>query len=77
MRSSQIHNHIRANVIGYVALFFSLSLGTAWALDANGVRSKHIVNGQVKGKDTKTSQVQARVGETFTHAPEGTAHAIQ
>jgi hypothetical protein len=66
MRSSQIHSHIRANIIGYVALFFSLSLGTAWALENNSVRSKHIVNGQVKGEDTKKSQVQARVDADCT-----------
>ena len=59
-----IRAHVRGNIVGYVALFFTLSLGTAWALEANSVKSKHIVNGQVKAKDTKQSQVQARVDET-------------
>jgi len=48
---SRIGVHLRTNVVAYVALFFALGLGTAWALDANSVRSKHIVNGQVTGVD--------------------------
>jgi hypothetical protein len=43
--------HIRANFIAYLALFLALSMGTAWALEKNSVKSKHIVNEQVKGKD--------------------------
>ena len=62
--STRIRAHVRSNVIGYIALFFSLSLGTAWALDANSVKSRHIVNGQVKAKDIKKSEVQVRVDET-------------
>jgi hypothetical protein len=46
-------HHIRANIVGYVALFFALSLGTAWALERNSVKSKHIADGQVKSKDVK------------------------
>jgi hypothetical protein len=45
--------HIRSNVVGYVALFFALSLSTAWALERNSVRSKHIVNSQVKSPDVR------------------------
>ena len=49
--NKRIMAHVRGNLVGYVALFFALGLGTAWALDANSVRSKHIVDGQVKGAD--------------------------
>jgi hypothetical protein len=48
---SGVGAHLRGNAVGYVALFLALGLGTAWALDANSVRSKHIVNDQVKGVD--------------------------
>jgi hypothetical protein len=41
-----------ANVISVVALFAALGLGTAWALEANSVKSKHIKDGQVKPADT-------------------------
>jgi hypothetical protein len=51
---------LRQNVLGLVAIFIALA-GTAYALERNTVKSKHIVNGQVKGKDTRRSQVQARV----------------
>jgi hypothetical protein len=47
----RIRNHIRSNVIGYVALFFAIS-GTAVALDGeNTVFSDDIVNGEVKRSD--------------------------
>src|SRR5688572_28266556 len=52
----RIRNHIRSNLIGYFALFFSLTLGTAWALEANSVRSKHIVNGQVREADVASAE---------------------
>jgi hypothetical protein len=46
-----IRNHLRSNVVGYLALFMALS-GTALALPAtNTVFSKDIVNGEVKSKD--------------------------
>src|SRR4029450_11729727 len=48
---SGVRVHIRHNVIGYLALFLTLSIGTAWALERNSVRSKHIVNGEVKTVD--------------------------
>jgi hypothetical protein len=34
-----------------IAIFIALGLGTAWALEVDSVRSKHIVNEQVKGAD--------------------------
>ena len=49
--SRRIRHHIASNVVNYVALFFSLSLGTAWALEVNSVRSKHIKDGQVRAAD--------------------------
>lgn len=39
--SRRIGQHLRSNVIGYLALFVALG-GTAYALDANSVKSKHI-----------------------------------
>ena len=50
-----IGEHIRGNVVAYIALFVSLG-GSAYAvtaLDKNSVKSKHIVNGQVKERDTR------------------------
>jgi len=41
-----------ANVLSALALFVALG-GTAWALANNSVKSKHIVNGQVKDKDLR------------------------
>lgn len=67
--------HLRSNVVGYVALFFALGLGSAWAateLDKNEVKSKHIAPGQVKksdlGKNAVTSPKVANgslLGEDF------------
>jgi len=56
-----IRTHLRRNLVGYVALFLALGVGTAWAVERNSIRSRHIVNGQVKAKDTESTQVQARV----------------
>jgi hypothetical protein len=55
-------SHVRANALGYLALFLALG-GTALALERNSVSSRHIADGQVKGKDIRTSQVQARVAD--------------
>jgi hypothetical protein len=60
---AKIHSHVRHNSVEYLVLFLVLG-GTAWALETNSVRSRHIVNGQVKAEDTKASQVQARVDGT-------------
>lgn len=40
-----------ANVMASIAVFVALGLGTAWALEKNSVKSKHIVDGQVKERD--------------------------
>ena len=47
----RMRNHLRSNIVGYVALFFALSLGTAWAVQKNSIKSKHIAPGQVKEAD--------------------------
>lgn len=52
----KIGSHFRDQWIGTLALFLVLSGGTAYAvtqIDANSVRSSHIVNGQVKSADVK------------------------
>lgn len=53
------HSHLRpspATVIAFVALVVSLA-GVAYALEANSVRSRHIVNGQVKKADLADGSV--------------------
>jgi hypothetical protein len=55
--STRIRNHIRGNVIGYVALFVALG-GTAVALPGtNTVDSGDIINGQVKSADIANNKV--------------------
>ena len=44
----RIRAHLRGNVVGYLALFFALSLGTAWALAPNSVTSRAIKTNAVK-----------------------------
>ncbi|MGH2428163.1 MAG: hypothetical protein ACRDGV_04645 [Candidatus Limnocylindria bacterium] len=57
---SRIRAHIRSNVVGYVALFFALSMGTAYATHpggANTISSVDIVDGEVKNKDLAADAV--------------------
>lgn len=68
-----------ANVVSVIALFGALGLGTAWALEANSVESRHIVNGQVKGADVAEGTLgkvpQAAVAQPRAFAnvkPDGT-----
>lgn len=57
---SSVSDHLRGNVVGYIALFIALG-GTAWAankidseqIKRGAVQSKHIDNGQVKSKDIR------------------------
>ena len=49
-----MRNHLRSNIVGYVALFFALSSS---ALAANTVFSEDIVNGEVKTADLATVAV--------------------
>lgn len=52
--SAKLYAHIRGNVVGYLALFFALSTGSAVALNgSNTVFSDDIVNDQVKTADVR------------------------
>jgi hypothetical protein len=51
--TKRVRNHLRTNLVGYIALFFALGLGTAWALDINSVKSRHIKDDQVKTADVR------------------------
>jgi hypothetical protein len=53
---TRIASYIRRHHIALLALFIALA-GTAWALERNTVKSKHIVNGQVKEADLATDSV--------------------
>jgi hypothetical protein len=58
--SSRIRRHIRTNVVGYVSLFFALSLGTAYATHpggANTISSGDIINQEVKNDDLGANSV--------------------
>jgi hypothetical protein len=49
-----VRRHLRQQFIGYIALFFALGLGSAWAaveLGKGDVKSRHIGKGQVKNSD--------------------------
>jgi hypothetical protein len=54
---SRIRQHLGSNAVGYVALFFSLGLGTAWALAPDSVKSRHIVDNQVKTPDVRDASL--------------------
>lgn len=57
--AARVLTHARQNAVAYVALFLALSGGIAWALERNSVRSKHIVDGQVRPADlNNNSRVQ-------------------
>ena len=51
-----MRTHLRHNIVGYVALFFSLGLGTAWASHEQ-IFSNDIVNGEVKKVDVGNAAV--------------------
>jgi hypothetical protein len=59
--SSRIRDHLRSNVVGYVAVFIALS-GTAFAIDGplpgvNQVGSQDIINGEVQTPDLGPNSV--------------------
>jgi hypothetical protein len=67
--SKRIREHIRSNLVGYLALFVALS-GTAYAatigpndIQDNAIRSRHIEDGQVRTQDVAK--------DTTTHALTG------
>jgi hypothetical protein len=56
--ANRISEHLRGNIVGYIALFLALTGGTAYALDGtNTVFSDDIVDGQVKAADLHTDSV--------------------
>lgn len=67
LRSDRVREHIRHNVVGYIALFCFAVGGTAIAgntAPTNSVVSKSIKDGQVKKADVNANDVQLRVGGT-------------
>ena len=56
-----IWTYIRHHHLAFLALFIALG-GTAWALQANSVKSKHIVNGQVKPQDLSAPEATQSAG---------------
>jgi hypothetical protein len=52
-----------ANVMATFAVFMTLGGGVAWALGTNSVKSKHIVDGQVKSVDLAPDAVDGAVGD--------------
>lgn len=57
-KSQKVRDHLRSNVVGYVALFVSLTMTPALAAQIapkNSVVSKSIKNGQVKSADVKNN----------------------
>ncbi len=50
--------HLRSNAVAYLALFFALGIGTAWAIEVNSVKSKHIQDGQVRSKDVRDNDLK-------------------
>jgi hypothetical protein len=54
----RFRNHIRSNVVGYIAIFLFAMSGTALALDgSNTVFSDDITNGEVKAADIGNGEV--------------------
>lgn len=51
-----MRDYLRRNLLGLIALYVALG-GTALALQANSVKSKHIVDGQVKTQDLGAAAV--------------------
>jgi hypothetical protein len=59
MRSTTIRNHLRSNVIGYVALFVALS-GTAMASHPGGadtISAADIINNEIRTEDIRDANV--------------------
>lgn len=57
---TKVRSHLTyANVAATLALFLALTGGIAWALERDTVRSKHIVDEQVKGADVDEGSLHA------------------
>jgi formylglycine-generating enzyme required for sulfatase activity len=57
---SRITQHVRTNVVGYVALFFALSGGAAWATHPDGadtISSADIIDNEVDQQDLRDGAV--------------------
>ena len=76
--ASRVRNHIRSNVVGYIAIFLFAMSGTAVALDgSNTVFSDDIVNGEVKAADIGTGEVgPADILDGGVHAAELSANSV-
>jgi hypothetical protein len=79
----RIRGHIRSNVVGYIALFFALSGGAAWATHpggANTIDSTDIIDDQVKSPDIRDGNVtrdDIRTGAVVTeHIDTGAVQSI-
>ncbi len=55
-----------ANVMASIAVFAALGLGTAWALESNSVKSRHIANDQVRGVDVRDNGLKSEDIEEAT-----------
>jgi hypothetical protein len=67
--SERTRAHLRANVVGYIALFVALSGGVAWANHPGGentISSIDIINGQVKTPDLNDGAVNSNKVEDQT-----------
>lgn len=60
-----LRTHVRSNLVGYVALFFSLSLGTAWAatladnsVGEDQIRENAVGNEEIRGGSVGTNEVR-------------------
>lgn len=55
---TRVRGHVRGNAVAYVALFFALGGGVAWAVETNSVKSRHIAPDAVKGADVKPDSLK-------------------
>ncbi len=69
----RIRNHIRSNIIGYVALFFAFTASAVALPGVNTVFSDDIVNGEVKSADLSTDSVN---GNKLRDNSTGSLHVI-
>ena len=53
----RVGGHLRGNLVAYVALFCALGLGTAYAVERNSVKGKHIVKDAVRSSDINDGAV--------------------
>jgi hypothetical protein len=73
---NQVVAHVRANVVAYLALFLALGVGTAWALERNSVKSKHIAPDAVRASDIDFGVRSQVMLATFNNLGSGTDGGI-